>query len=90
MREKRRADLRLELTYAPEAAERVREMVRRERECCAFLDFKLQKEADAVRLTIVAPEGAREAAEMLFEPFQIHRLRAGASFSVTAARLDSR
>jgi hypothetical protein len=70
LREKRRDDLRLALTYAPEAGERVREMVRREKRCCSFLEFDLREDADAVRLTIMAPEEAREAAELLFEPFQ--------------------
>jgi hypothetical protein len=75
LRDKRRDDLRLVLTYAREAGERVREMVRREQECCSFLSFDLREDADAVRLTIVAPEEAREAATLLFEPFQSSRGR---------------
>ena len=64
-----RDDLRLQLTYAPEAIDQVREMVRRERDCCAFLTFALRQDADAVRLTIEAPEAAREAADTVFGPF---------------------
>ena len=69
LREHRRDDLVLQLTYAPEAAHRVREMVRREQACCAFLTFDLREEPDAVRLIITAPEDARAAADTLFEQF---------------------
>jgi hypothetical protein len=78
LRGKNREDLRLELTYAPEAAERVREMVRREQDCCSFLAFDIREDADAVRLSITAPEEAREAAELLFEPFQSTNSRGAA------------
>ncbi len=64
-----RDDLRLELVYEPAARERVREMVRREQECCAFLSFELHEDADRVRLAIIAPDDAREAAAALFEEF---------------------
>jgi hypothetical protein len=64
-----RRDLVLDLRYAPEAAERVREMVRNEQACCSFLTFDLREAPDEIRLTITAPESAREAADMLFEQF---------------------
>lgn len=64
-----REDLRLELTYASTARERVREMVQREQECCAFLTFDLREDADGIRLVIIAPDDAREAAAVLFEEF---------------------
>jgi len=70
LRAQRWDDLRLDLTYTPEAAPRVRDMVRREQACCAFLTFTLREDADATRLTIVAPEAAREGADVLFAPFQ--------------------
>src|ERR671919_1304737 len=70
LRAQRREGLRLELTYAPAALDRVREMVARERNCCAFLTFDLQQEADAVRLVIEAPEDARDVLDAVFEPFQ--------------------
>ena len=60
---------RLVLTYAPEAAARVRELVTRERACCAFLAFALDEARDAVRLTIGAPPGVGDAAAALFAPF---------------------
>jgi hypothetical protein len=62
-------DLLLDLRYAPDAAERVREMVHNEQACCPFLTFDLYEEANEIRLTITAPEAAREAADMLFEQF---------------------
>ena len=68
--EKRCCNLRLEMKYALHAAARVREIVSREQECCAFLAFDVREAPDAVHLTITAPEEAREAAELLFEQFQ--------------------
>jgi hypothetical protein len=64
-----REDLRLELRYAPSVAERVSEMVRKEQQCCAFLNFALSEIDDGLRLTITAPERARELADALFEQF---------------------
>ena len=64
-----RDDLRLELRYAADVASRVREMVAREQVCCAFLDFELTESSEEVRLTITAPERAREVADTLFEQF---------------------
>jgi hypothetical protein len=64
-----RRDLVLDLRYAPEAAARVREMVRNEQACCSFLSFDLREASDEIRLTITAPEAAREAADVLFEQF---------------------
>jgi hypothetical protein len=62
-------DLVLELRYDLGAAEHVREMVRKEKECCAFLTFDVRQDARAVHLTITAPEEARGAAGMLFGQF---------------------
>lgn len=63
----------LALVYAPDAAGRVAELVRRERTCCGFLRFTLDEAADAVRLTIEAPAEVpgteADAAAPLFEPF---------------------
>ena len=75
----RRRGLTLELTYRADAAEEVLRMVRGEQECCAFLTFDVRREPDAVRVSITAPEAAREAAAMMFEAFQ-----AKASFSAEA------
>ncbi len=69
LRSHERQDLVLDLRYAPEARERVREMVRNERVCCSFLTFDLRDAPDEVRLTVTAPEATREAADLLFEQF---------------------
>jgi len=62
-------DLVLELSYAPEAHARVREMVHNEQGCCGFLAFELHETGNEIRLTVTAPETAREAADALFEQF---------------------
>jgi hypothetical protein len=59
----------LALTYDSAAADDVRELVRREQTCCAFLDFSLFEDSDGVHLTVTAPQSAQEAAEMLFDHF---------------------
>ncbi len=64
-----RDGLILRLRYSARASEGVREMVRRERACCGFLDFQLEEDAEGVRLTITAPEAARSAVDMLFATF---------------------
>jgi hypothetical protein len=64
-----RTPLSLQLTYAPAAASKVKELVRKERACCAFLKFDLREAKDAVHLTVIAPEEAREAVDMLFDHF---------------------
>jgi hypothetical protein len=65
----RRSDLALELRYPPDALDRVRAMVAGESHCCPFLDFALREEAAVVRVTITAPDRAREAADELFAYF---------------------
>jgi hypothetical protein len=69
LRSSERRDLVVELHYALEAADRVREMVRRERACCAFLTFDLQETSEEIQLIIRAPEEARGAVDMLFAVF---------------------
>lgn len=69
LRKYERRDLVLELSYALEARERVREMVRNEQACCAFLAFELHEVGNEIRLTVTAPEMSREAADTLFEQF---------------------
>lgn len=69
LRSHQRRDLVLDLRYAPEARDHVREMVNNEQACCSFLAFDLREQPDEIRLVITAPEAAREAAGMLFEHF---------------------
>jgi hypothetical protein len=64
-----RDDPVLPLLYAPEAAGEVQKMVEQERICCAFLTFDLDESADAVCVTITAPEAARDSADILFGQF---------------------
>lgn len=64
-----RKPLSIELTYATEALPELRELVRKETECCAFLDFDLAESPDGIRLKITAPEAARDAADTLFAHF---------------------
>ena len=64
-----RADLTLSLAYAPEFAPEVQILVVQERICCPFLTFDLFQTAEAICLTITAPEAARESVNMLFEHF---------------------
>ena len=64
-----RDGLVLHLRYDAKSADRVKEMVRREKQCCAFLRFDVRDEGDEVLLTITAPVEARVASETLFEQF---------------------
>jgi hypothetical protein len=58
---------RLHLTLDASARADVEDMIRKEKSCCAFLDFDLSDTGDAILLTITAPSGA--AAEEVFAPF---------------------
>lgn len=69
LRDARRDGTRLILTYRPEDGDRVREMVRRERQCCAFLAFEMNDGANGMTLTVEAPEVARDALDAVFDPF---------------------
>jgi len=64
-----RDGLVLTLRYASAAVDRVRAMVASEQHCCAFLNFDVQEQPDAVHVTITAPEHARDAADELFQQF---------------------
>ena len=69
LRHASRTPLSLSLHYAPEAVEEVRDLVRKEQTCCAFLDFHLKHDSTGVFLTINAPASAAEAADALFGHF---------------------
>ncbi|MGV1955512.1 hypothetical protein ACQZ5G_01330 [Agrobacterium sp. 22-214-1] len=64
-----REPLSIELTYATEALPELRDLVGKEKECCAFLNFDLREDRDGVRLQVTAPEAARDAADTLFVHF---------------------
>jgi hypothetical protein len=65
----RREDLTLYLQYFPEAEERVRQMVKKEQECCPFLEFEVETRSNCVALRITAPEAAREAIQDIYAQF---------------------
>ena len=69
LRSSHRNALKLELVYGPEALAEVEDLVAKESDCCGFLDFDLQHDAGAVRLTITAPVEALTAADELFAHF---------------------
>jgi len=62
-------DLTLELVYDIAASAQVRELVRLEEECCAFLRFTLADAAGEIHLRIDAPVEARDSVGVLFAPF---------------------
>lgn len=64
-----RAGLTLRLTYAAIATPRLRELVARERLCCAFLRFDLTEGVDVTVLQINAPDAEASAVDALFSPF---------------------
>jgi hypothetical protein len=65
----RREQLVLELHYARDVQDRVRELMRKEAECCAFMEFEFSEAATDVRVTITAPQHARDVANDLFDIF---------------------
>lgn len=69
LRRSERLPLSLILTYVSEALTEVSELVAQESECCAFLDFELSHDNDAVRLVITAPPSAAAAADEIFGHF---------------------
>jgi len=85
LRSSRREGARLVLTYDPSAAVRVREMVHRERQCCAFLDFELREDENNATLVITAPEAVRDALDAMFDPFLTASNSAGGCTCAPAA-----
>lgn len=69
LRSSHRKPLQLELVYGPAALAEVEDLVAKESDCCSFLDFDLEHDAGAVRLTITAPLEALPAADELFAHF---------------------
>ena len=69
LRGSERDDLTLRLRFAPEAVQRIQDMVRKEQACCSFLTFEMDERPLELWLTIRAPEAARVAADALFAQF---------------------
>jgi hypothetical protein len=71
LRASRRDGPALHLTFDAGARDQVEEMVRKEKSCCAFLDFRLTEVDGAVNLAITVPPGAVDGADDLFAPFVV-------------------
>jgi hypothetical protein len=69
LRDWRRQGRALELHYDSTVRDRVRELVRREAECCAFLTIEVDESDGLVRVSIAVPASAAESAEILLAPF---------------------
>lgn len=65
----RRDGRRVVITYDASAAQRVNEFVRRERQCCPFLEFDIDRRDHEVVLTIEAPAEVADHADVLFAPY---------------------
>ncbi|MGH8062276.1 MAG: hypothetical protein ACREO7_09720 [Pseudoxanthomonas sp.] len=59
----------LTLTYGAAARSQVEDMVSRERDCCAFLEFKITSAGEEVVLSVTVPTHATESADKLLAPF---------------------
>ncbi len=68
-RRTRRHGATLVLVYGEDARGEVEALVRRERECCAFLAFGIRDVADEVELHITVPPHAGDQADTLLQPF---------------------
>lgn len=59
----------LRLMYRIEAQQELEQIVAKERACCAFLTYSLERTASAMQLSIHAPPGTEANAKWLFEQF---------------------
>jgi hypothetical protein len=84
LRHVERRGLTLDLPYAPEAAARVRQLVKQERTCCAFLQFDLQESADEVQSTaaVTSPEARATACK-----WNGHQSRTNTPDSLVSSRI---
>ena len=57
------------LTYrpAPEVEEALRDLIRREAECCPFLDFELVPDERELSLRVSAPPGAEGMLDLIYD-----------------------
>lgn len=63
-----RAELRF--SAGEDTRRRLAAIVAAEAQCCSFLDMQLHDEPEAIRLTIVAPEGAQQVLDDLVAAFR--------------------
>ena len=69
LRKRDRDGLQLRLAYDAGAESEVCELVGMERQCCAFLDFRMDHEDDCFLVTITAPPEAADSVEQIFSEF---------------------
>lgn len=79
LRSVRQDDLRLVLTYEPEAFSDVNAIAQAERMCCGFMQFDVHRDRNAVTLTITAPQEARAVSDELFAHFAPEFIRHSSS-----------
>ena len=61
------------LRFRPSARERLERVVAAESECCAFLQMDLRHTAEAIELSIAAPEGAEPVLDEIVSAFSRER-----------------
>jgi hypothetical protein len=66
-RERRDGSVVLSFSRAPGVRETVEDLARRERECCSFLDFRVDEHDGRVRLAIAAAPVDRAALDAFYE-----------------------
>ena len=66
-RERSDGGVRLEYRYSNEVDAAVRDLVRRERECCPFLELRVEAVADRVTVDISAPPDAQGVLDAIYE-----------------------
>ena len=66
-RERRDGGVRLEYRHSDAVEAAVRDLVRRERECCPFLDLRLEAGAERITVDISAPPDARAVLDAIYE-----------------------
>lgn len=64
-----RAGRGITLIYDASAADRVREFVRRERDCCPFLEFVVRRGPDTVTVTVEPRADVDAGGDELFAPY---------------------
>ena len=60
--------LRVRLRATPDIEQRTRDLVAAESRCCAFLDFQIGRDDEALVLDISGPADAQPVIDMFFEP----------------------
>ena len=62
------AGVRVRLRDTPEIEQRTRDLVAAESQCCAFLDFALERDETGLVLDIAGPDEAQPVIDLFFAP----------------------